>query len=110
MEPGASPKSRLVLMLLACLLGNLGAHRFYAGRYAGGAGLLVLFMLGLAGATSGSVALPISPDEQLELWLAVSVGGLALLLAGSAWVLVDIISVGRGKFRDGMGRVVAAWQ
>jgi uncharacterized membrane protein len=39
-----SPKSRLVVTLLAWFLGVFGAHRFYLGKI--GTGLLMLFTLG----------------------------------------------------------------
>jgi TM2 domain len=42
--PGASPKSRVVALLLCFLLGVFGAHRFYVGKI--GTGILQIFTLG----------------------------------------------------------------
>ena len=44
MEHAISPKSRLVVTLLAWFLGVFGAHRFYLGKI--GTALLMLFTLG----------------------------------------------------------------
>ena len=44
MEHEVSPKSRLVVTLLAWFLGVFGAHRFYLGKI--GTALLMLFTLG----------------------------------------------------------------
>lgn len=43
----ASPKSRLLALLLCFFLGWFGAHRFYAGRYL--LGVVYLFTFGLLG-------------------------------------------------------------
>ncbi|MCD8181466.1 MAG: NINE protein, partial [Firmicutes bacterium] len=45
--PMASPKSRIVALLLCIFLGGLGAHRFYVGKV--GTGILYLFTGGLFG-------------------------------------------------------------
>jgi hypothetical protein len=42
--PGASPKSRVVALLLCFLLGVFGAHRFYVGKI--GTGILQIVTLG----------------------------------------------------------------
>ena len=44
---GASPKSRLITLLLCIFLGYLGAHRFYTGRYL--LGVLYVFTIGIFG-------------------------------------------------------------
>jgi len=41
---GVSPKSRLVVTLLAAFLGNWGIHRFYLGKI--GTGIAMIFTLG----------------------------------------------------------------
>lgn len=43
----ASPKSRLVTLLLCLFIGTLGIHRFYTGKT--GTGILYIFTLGLFG-------------------------------------------------------------
>ena len=42
-----SPKSKLVTLLLAIFLGEIGFHRFYAGKI--GTGLIWMFTFGLCG-------------------------------------------------------------
>ena len=44
---GYPNKSKMVALLLCLFLGNLGAHRFYVGKF--GTGLIWLFTLGLMG-------------------------------------------------------------
>lgn len=70
---GASPKLRLVALLLCLLVGMLGVHRFYVGKI--GTGILELITL----------------------------GGLGI------WVLVDLILIIVGAFKDKEGRPVLVW-
>lgn len=70
---GDSPASRLVALILCILLGFLGIHRFYVGKW--GTGLLMLLTGGLLG----------------------------------IWVIVDIILIAVGAFRDKQGRPVLRW-
>lgn len=46
-DPYASPKSRLVALLLCFFLGGLGIHRFYVGKI--GTGIVWLLTLGCLG-------------------------------------------------------------
>ena len=46
-DPNASPKSRLITLLLCIFVGGAGIHRFYAGKI--GTGILYLFTGGLFG-------------------------------------------------------------
>ena len=46
-DPNASPKSRLIALLLCVFVGGLGIHRFYVGKI--GTGVLYLFTGGLFG-------------------------------------------------------------
>ena len=46
-DPNASPKSRLITLLLCIFVGGLGIHRFYVGKI--GTGVLYLFTGGLFG-------------------------------------------------------------
>ena len=70
---GDSPASRLIALILCILLGFLGIHRFYVGKW--GTGLLMLLTGGLLG----------------------------------IWVIVDIILIAFGAFRDKQGRPVLRW-
>ena len=46
-DPNASPKSRLITLLLCIFVGGLGIHRFYVGKI--GTGILYTLTLGLFG-------------------------------------------------------------
>ena len=70
---GASPKLRLVALLLCLLVGMLGVHRFYVGKI--GTGILELITLGGFG----------------------------------IWVLIDLILIIVGAFKDKEGRPVLVW-
>jgi len=70
---GESPSSRLVALILCILLGFLGIHRFYVGKW--GTGLLMLLTGGLLG----------------------------------IWVIIDIILIAVGAFRDKQNRPVLRW-
>lgn len=79
-----SPSSRLVTLLLCFFLGPLGAHRFYVGK--AGTGLLMLFI------TLFSFLLAFLP----------------LVIVG-IWLLVDLIIILVGSFKDSKGKVVYRW-
>lgn len=70
---GDSPASRLIALILCILLGFLGIHRFYVGKW--GTGVLMLLTGGLLG----------------------------------IWVIIDIILIAVGAFRDKQGRPVLRW-
>ena len=46
-DPNASPKSRLITLLLCIFVGGLGIHRFYVGKI--GTGILFLLTAGVFG-------------------------------------------------------------
>ena len=46
-DPNASPKSRLIALLLCVFVGGLGIHRFYVGKI--GTGILFLLTAGVFG-------------------------------------------------------------
>ena len=74
--PAVSSKSRLVALLLCCILGFFGicgVHRFYAGKI--GTGILQLLTF----------------------------GGLGI------WMLVDLIMIICGSFKDSEGKVISNW-
>jgi len=70
---GVSPRSRLIALILCILVGFLGIHRFYVGKW--GTGVLMLLTGGLLG----------------------------------IWVIIDIILIAVGAFRDKENRPVLNW-
>jgi TM2 domain-containing membrane protein YozV len=70
---GDSPASRLIALILCILVGFLGIHRFYVGKW--GTGVLMLLTGGLLG----------------------------------IWVIIDIILIVVGAFRDKQGLPVLRW-
>ena len=88
-DPYASPKSRLVALLLCFFLGMTGAHRFYVGRPLSACLMLLLFLASL-------------------LLALVFVGYIGLIL-GYIWAVIDGILILLGAFRDGDGRRVSCW-
>jgi TM2 domain-containing membrane protein YozV len=79
-KPQLSPKSRLVALLLAWFLGIFGDHSFYVGR------------------TGSAIA---------QLALSLNVVG---LLVSIPWVLIDLIMIAAGVFRDGEGLQIKSWE
>jgi TM2 domain-containing membrane protein YozV len=80
---GVSDKSRTVAGLLCFFLGTLGAHRFYTGHIGTAIAQLVLSIIGYA-----------------TLYFVV---GTIVLAALGIWVLVDLIMILVGKFKDKKG-------
>ncbi len=77
-----SPKSKLACLLFCVFLGWMGAHRFYVGKI--GTGVLMLLTSG------GGIVCRIWP-------------------LGGVWVVIDLIFILSGSFRDKEGRVVGNW-
>jgi TM2 domain-containing membrane protein YozV/ribosomal protein L40E len=90
-----SPKSRLVTTLLAFIIGTVGAHRFYAGKYGTAVVMLLLFIAGV-------VLMVISNEFTLFL-------GAACLGAVELWAFIDFIFAVLGKFKDSDGRPISNW-
>ncbi len=88
-DPYASPKSRLVALLLCFFLGMTGAHRFYVGQSLSACLMLLLFLVSL-------------------LLALVFVGYIGLML-DYIWAVIDGILILVGAFRDGDGRRVSCW-
>ena len=84
------PGDRRLLLLLTLLGGIFGMHRFYAGRPLSGLCMLLLSPVGLI--------------------LLVFFIGVFPLSAVTTWMLVDLVFVARGRFRDGQGRRITGRQ
>ena len=85
-----SPGDQRLLELLTLLGGIFGMHRFYAGRPLSGLCMLLLSPVGLL--------------------LLVFFIGVFPLSAVTTWMLVDLVFVARGRFRDGQGRRITGRQ
>ena len=85
-----SPGDQRLLELLTLFGGIFGMHRFYAGRPLSGFCMLLLSPVGLI--------------------LLVFFIGVFPLSAVTTWMLVDLVFVARGRFRDGQGRRITGRQ
>ena len=85
-----SPGDQRLLELLTLFGGIFGMHRFYAGRPLSGLCMLLLSPVGLI--------------------LLVFFIGVFPLSAVTTWMLVDLVFVARGRFRDGQGRRITERQ
>ena len=85
-----SPGDQRLLELLTLFGGIFGMHRFYAGRPLSGLCMLLLSPVGLI--------------------LLVFFIGVFPLSAVTTWMLVDLVFVARGRFRDGQGRRITGRQ
>jgi TM2 domain-containing membrane protein YozV len=85
-----SPKSRLVVVLLAFFVGQLGIHRFYVGKIGSGIGMLLLTIVGYA--------------------TIIILFGFIPLAAVWIWNLVDFIMALAGAFKDKDGKLVTNWE
>jgi TM2 domain-containing membrane protein YozV len=86
---GVSPKSRLITLILLILVGQLGVHRFFVGKVGTGIVQLLLTVAGYA--------------------LLVLVIGFIPLTAMWIWLLIDLIMLLMGKFKDKNGAAVINW-
>jgi hypothetical protein len=99
----------LRVLLLALVLGQLGAHRFYLRKTGTALVMLALTILGyglVIHVNSVPRAVRPYPDGHLE---SVQELGLAIFsMLGIVWVwtVVDIITAARGRFRDTSGEQV----
>jgi len=84
-----SPKSRLATTLLAFLLGQFGAHRFYLGKYGTAVTMLVLAVAGY-----------------LTQWLVIGYAFLGLVWL---WNVIDFVLAVAGIMRDKQGRLIKNW-
>ncbi len=86
-----SPKSRLVVTLLAWFLGIFGAHRFYLGKTGTAAAMLILFILYIA-----------------TLWFFGF--GFIFLIAVGIWAFIDFVMAVSGNMKDKEGKVISNWE
>jgi TM2 domain-containing membrane protein YozV len=86
---GISPKSRMVTALLAFFLGQLGAHRFFAGKIGTAVVMLILTIIGYA--------------------TMIFVVGFVFIAAVGIWNLIDFIMILMGKFKDKNGLLIEKW-
>jgi TM2 domain-containing membrane protein YozV len=84
-----SDKSRMTTTLLVLVLGQFGAHRFYAGKTETALSMLAL-------------AIP----SWLTLWYPL---GWLFLSALASWVLIDAILAVSGHMRDSEGKLITKW-
>ncbi len=83
---GVSDKSKMMVALLAFLLGTLGVHRFYTGKVGTGVAMAVLTVIG---------------------WItSIFVVGYFIVMAIGLWALIDFIMILMGKFTDKYGRPI----
>lgn len=114
--PGAPPPSNrriLPAVLLAGIVGFLGLHRLYAGRYLTGVAQLILCVAGamllgkdLAGITA------LRTMEDIQDWaLQHQVRPLPVLLIAIPvfWAIFDCFALLAGRFIDGAGRRMSRW-
>jgi len=96
--PTESSKSRLVAALLAFFFGELGIHRFYAGRVLTG---FIQLILGL----SFIISLICLLMEEIEF------AALAYLIGiiWGLWVFIDFILILCGSFKDKDGLPITDW-
>ena len=107
-----SKKSCLVLTLLALVLGQFGAHRFYL-RKTGTA--LVMFALAIFAYAvlihSSSVPRVVRPYPNGHFETVPEYSFSIYYHLGLVWIwtLLDIITAARGKFQDRYGKPVSRW-
>lgn len=91
----ASREKKLTLLLLCWLLGLLGMHRFYTGKYITGSIQLLAF--GLIGAGA---------------YFKVGIGhplAILIFITIVLWWIIDALIIIMGKFTDKEGRPVIDW-
>lgn len=96
--PIESSKSRLIMSLLAFFFGDIGAHRFYAGKPFSA---FIQLILGL----SFLVSLILLLFAELEVAAFLCIVG----IVWSFWVLIDFILILCGSFKDKDGLPITDW-
>ena len=90
-EHQVSPKSRLVVALVALFMGLIGIHRFYIGKTNSGIAMLSLFLAGWS-----------------FIWIFPL--GISIWIALSLWAIIDIVKIFRGDMVDADGLPVSHWR
>jgi len=88
-----SPKSRVAATLLCLFLGGFGIHRFYVGKIITGIIQLILVVFSLGHGQDDVTKDVILSDMHIVVGIIVSI-----------WILVDLITIICGKFKDKQGR------
>lgn len=91
-----SPKSGIACLLLWLFLGELGVHRFYAGKTNSGIIMLILFFV--------SIIFIVYANASYSAFA----GFIAIVTAITltVWWIIDLVSILRGKFQDSKGRYI----
>lgn len=79
MQSAVSEKTLLPAVILSCIAGLLGVHRFYAGKIGTGI-VMALLTFTLFG-----------------------------IVISGLWNLIDLVMIVSGKFTDGNGRTIRKW-
>lgn len=101
--PHESSKSRLIAALLAFFFGDLGAHRFYVGKFFTG---FIQLILGLSFLISLILFLFDALVDELEIVVLLMV---LLGIVWGSWTLIDFIMILGGSFKDGKGLEITDW-
>ena len=94
-----SPKHRLIALILALFLGIIGVHRIYVGKIKSGLLQFVLFVAGCYFST-GTEGQPETAKPVL--------GGIIIAIV-AIWMVLDIIMICAGKYKDKYGAVIKDW-
>ena len=89
-DNAVSDRSHVVMILLTIFLGGAGIHRFYARKV--GTGLTIF-----GGQVLAVVMVFVFAPVAIFLWAAIGI-----------WLLVDLIKVLIGRFKDESGRLISS--
>jgi len=108
-KPEISSASRVVALLLCWLLGFLGVHRFYLGKWFSG-----FLMLALSGSSVGTfiyfvLKVGVGEDGSAPETFASMNYLMGCFYVACAWAFIDLMRIITGNFRDGKGRKVFKW-